>query len=53
MATKMKRTSVSLLPEWNNDLKKLKKEQFYDKTHSEMLRHLIKLGLLASKNSST
>lgn len=45
MATQNKRMMVSLLPEWDDKLLKLKKEKFYNTTKSEMIRYLIGLGI--------
>lgn len=52
MSTKLVRTSVTLLPEWEEDLKKLKQEKFYDKPKSELIRYLIQLGLEETKKPS-
>ncbi len=45
MSTDMKRFTISITPDIEQGLNKLKKEQFYDKAQSEMVRYLIKLGL--------
>jgi hypothetical protein len=45
MATKNKRTMVSVPPEWESEITALKKEQFFNDTHAEMYRQLIRLGL--------
>lgn len=45
MSTRMKRTMVTLLPEWEPELDKLKKERFYNESRAEMLRYIIGLGL--------
>jgi len=47
MATKLKRTMLTLLPEWEEELLNLKKEKFFNTTKSEMYQHLIGLGLKA------
>ena len=48
----MKRFTVSVTPDIEQSLDKLKKEQFYNTTQSEMVRYLIKLGLRSiSKNN--
>lgn len=47
-----KRMSVTILPEWEKDLDKLKQEKFYDKPRSEMIRFLIELGLEKSKKQN-
>jgi hypothetical protein len=36
---------VTLKPEWEPELDQLKKEQFYNKTQSEMFRYIISRGL--------
>ncbi len=52
MVTNMKRFTVSVTPDIEQSLDKLKKEQFYNTTQSEMVRYLIKLGLRSiSKNN--
>lgn len=51
MSTKLKRLSVTILPEWEKELDRLKKEKFYDKPTSELLRYLIKEGLRSSKRT--
>ena len=45
MATSMKRQMVSLTPDLEVALDRLKKEQFYNTSQSEMLRYLIRQGL--------
>lgn len=45
MSTYNKRTMVTLLPEWESTLNKLKKERFYNESKSEMIRYIISLGL--------
>lgn len=52
MNKKVIRTSVTLLPEWEEELRKLKQERFYDKSKSELIRYLIQLGLEETKKSS-
>lgn len=47
MSTYNKRTTVTLLPEWESTLNKLKKERFYNKSKSEMIRYIIGLGLVS------
>lgn len=47
--TNNRRFMVSLTPEIDAELKKLKKKEFYDKTQSEMVRYLISLGLSEKK----
>lgn len=50
MSTNLKRMTVTFLPEWDEDLDRLKKEQFYDKSKSELIRYLIQQGLEKVKN---
>ena len=50
MATQMKRTMLTLLPEWEEKLLKLKKEKFFNTTKSEMFQYLISLGLELEEN---
>ena len=45
MATLKKRAIITLRPEWEPKLDKLKKEQFYNDTKAEMFRYLIGLGM--------
>lgn len=40
-----RRFSVTIAPDVDPELRKLKQEQFFDKSQTEMLMHLIKLGL--------
>ncbi|ODM03174.1 hypothetical protein [Eisenbergiella tayi] len=47
-----RRMSVTILPEWEHDLDNLKREKFYDKPRSEMIRFLIQLGLEKSKQKT-
>lgn len=49
MGTLMKRISVTIPNELEKDLDELKKERFYNKPQSEMLRYLIRLGLQKSR----
>ncbi len=49
MSTILKRLSVSIPADLEMDLDILKKEKFYKEPQSEMLRHLIRLGIQASK----
>lgn len=49
MSTSLKRFSISIPVDIEEELDTLKQKEFYNKTQSEMLRHLIKLGLKASK----
>ena len=47
MPTEMRRTMLSIPKEFEAGLFSLKKNKFYNSTQSEMLRHLIYLGLKA------
>ncbi|EOQ18628.1 hypothetical protein IKC_05129 [Bacillus cereus VD184] len=49
MPTNLKRLSLTLLPEWEEELDELKREKFYTSSKAEMLRYLISLGLKTSK----
>lgn len=44
-----KRAMVTLLPEWEPVLDKLKQEQFYNDTQAEMFRYIIGRGLASIK----
>ncbi len=48
-----KRMMISLNPEWEPKLNKLKKEKFYNSSKAEMFRYLIKIGLEALKDENT
>ena len=48
MSTTLKRLSVTIPLELEQSLDELKKEKFYKDSQSEMLRHLLKLGLQAT-----
>ena len=45
MATDKKRTLVDILPEWESDLDRLKRELFYNDSKAEMMRVLIATGI--------
>jgi len=47
MATDLKRMTFSVTPEIEAPLKKLKKEIFYDRSQSDMIRTLVSLGIRA------
>lgn len=49
LATSLRRLSVSIPSDIEEDLDKLKREQFYKEPQSEMLRYLIRLGLQLAK----
>lgn len=51
MSMKVKRTMITLLPEWEAPLDKLKKEKFYNDSQAEMLRYVIGLGLASIKKN--
>ena len=51
--TKNRRLMISVTPEINAKLEKLKKKSYYDKTYSDMLRNVIAAGLEATKKKST
>ena len=40
-----KRIMVTLMPEWEDALDKLKKDKFYNDSQASMFRYLISLGL--------
>ena len=46
-----KRAVITLLPEWEPILNKLKKEKFYNCTRAEMFRYIISRGLKAIKEN--
>jgi len=48
MATNMKRFTISITPEMDATLAQLKKEVYYDRTRSEMIRDIIMRGLAAT-----
>ena len=48
-----KRFTVTIAPDIDPELRKLKQEQFFDKSQTEMLMHIIRLGLEAAKESAT
>ncbi|MFV0412598.1 MAG: hypothetical protein ACK5L3_04900 [Oscillospiraceae bacterium] len=45
MSTKNSRAMISLPPEWEPEILKVKKDIFYNDSQAEMYRHLIRLGL--------
>ena len=53
MVTYSKKTSITLLPEWEPELDQLKKEQFYNETRAEMFRYIISRGLDVMKQEKT
>ena len=49
MGTEMKRVMVSITPELEKGLDRLKREQFYDKPYAEVYRYVFSLGLKAAQ----
>lgn len=49
MTQQKDRMMVTLEPEWKDELDRLKKEVFYDKPKSAMVRHIMAKGLKAIK----
>ena len=45
IATYVKKTMITLQPEWEPELERLKKDQFYNETQAEMFRYIISRGL--------
>ena len=45
IATYIKKTVITLQPEWEPELERLKKDQFYNETQAEMFRYIISRGL--------
>lgn len=45
MATLMNRVMISIPPDLEKDIQKLKRTEFYDKPYSELYRKAIRLGL--------
>ena len=45
MAKNSKRAMITLRPEWEDELDRIKKEIFYNGTQAVMFRYLIALGL--------
>ena len=52
MTNMTKRFSISITPEMQKELDKLKKDKFYDKPQSEMVRFLILAGIKAAAAES-
>ena len=52
MATDMKRFTISVTPEMEKSIEKLKKSEFYNKPYSEMYRYILNAGILAIKDGS-
>lgn len=49
MPSKLKRLSLAIPPEVESDLKALKKEVFFNKSKSEMIRELLVAGIEVSR----
>ena len=47
MSTDLKRMTFSVTPELEASLKSLKKEMFYDRSQSDMIRTLVSAGMRA------
>lgn len=50
MTLESKKVMVTLLPEWEPMLDRLKEEQFYNDTQAEMFRYLIERGLVSLRS---
>ncbi|NTW70853.1 MAG: hypothetical protein HGA49_01250 [Eubacteriaceae bacterium] len=53
MATDLKRITFSVTPEIEASLKSFKKEIFYDRSQSDMLRTLVSIGMRAFETDKT
>lgn len=53
MATNLKRFTISISDEMKIELNEEKKETYYAKTQSEMIRDLITRGLVSLRNEKT
>lgn len=53
MATDLKRITFSVTPEIEASLKSFKKEMFYDRSQSDMLRTLVSAGMRALEADKT
>ena len=53
MATNMKRFTISLTEELEAALDKAKREMFYNRTQSEMIRELLSEGVKSLQNNPT
>ncbi len=47
MATELKRMTFAVTEEMESELNRFKKEKFYDKNNSEMIRTLVSAGMRA------
>lgn len=52
MATELKKIQFVVTPEIEPHLKELKKEFYYDKTQSDMIRELLAAGIRAFKENN-
>lgn len=48
-----KRFTVTMTPDMEPALLKLKQDQFFNRSHTEMIQHLIRLGLESAKKGAT
>ena len=53
MSTDLKRITFSVTPEIEASLKSFKKEMFYDRSQSDMIRTLVSAGMRALKTEKT
>lgn len=50
MATELKRMTFVVTPEMEEPLEEFKREMFYDRTQSDMIRELVSAGMRAMRN---
>lgn len=53
MATELKRMTFVVTPEMEEPLNSIKKEMFYNRTQSDMIRELVAAGVRAFKDGKT
>ena len=53
MATELKRMTFVVTPEMEEPLEEFKREMFYDRTQSDMIRELVSAGMRAMKSKKT
>jgi hypothetical protein len=53
MSTDLKRMTFSVTPEIEASLKSFKKERFYDRSQSDMIRTLVSAGMRALETEKT
>lgn len=53
MSTDLKRMTFSVTPEIEESLKSFKKEMFYDRSQSDMIRTLVSAGMRALETEKT